>query len=332
MSLTDQPTTKGIIFGLSRDAVAGGIAGGAARLLTSPFDVLKIRFQLQSHETPKYKSMFHALNTIIKEEGVFALWKGNLSATYLYVAYAMVQFSMYNFFKTYLLVVNDPFKKNGESNELNCSDAANSSSWKALMLFTAGAGAGITATVSTYPFDIMRTQFAMQGQTKHFNSISSFLTGTYRTQGLRGFFTGMGPAVLGVAPYMGLNFALYESMNRYVESLTHNNNELLLDTDFTSSPTGSPLRQTVVSILQKGASGGVAGGLSKFLVFPLDTLKKRLQAQVLMNTISTSDLHTNAVPPRYSGMAHCVQCIYRNEGLLGFYKVCIISCLKYINR
>ena len=39
------------------------------------------------------------LNMHTQEEGWLALWKGNLSATYLWITYAIVQFSVYGFLK-----------------------------------------------------------------------------------------------------------------------------------------------------------------------------------------------------------------------------------------
>jgi solute carrier family 25 thiamine pyrophosphate transporter 19 len=66
-----------------------------------------------------------------------------------------------------------------------------------LLLFLAGAGAGITATIATYPFDIMRTQFAIQGKEKLHKTMYSFIDYTLRTKGPQGFFAGVTPAVIG---------------------------------------------------------------------------------------------------------------------------------------
>jgi len=40
--------------------------------------------------------------------------------------------------------------------------------------------------VVTYPFDIMRTQFALQGKNVVFKSMASFIAHTYRTTGVKG--------------------------------------------------------------------------------------------------------------------------------------------------
>lgn len=91
------------------DVMAGAFAGASARLITAPFDVLKIRFQLQFAEKVKYTSLSQAFQTVIREEGIFGLWKGNVAATYLWISYAMVQFGVYGFLKKSLETIPDPF-------------------------------------------------------------------------------------------------------------------------------------------------------------------------------------------------------------------------------
>lgn len=156
------------------DIIAGAFAGAVARLLTAPFDVLKIRYQLQSNVNKKYTSIWQSLQSIVKEEGILSLWKGNISATYLWISYSMIQFSCYGFLKSYGNSLPDPFagtQKEFVANSSNGSSAkqdrkgsipATSTFWKTFVLFAAGAGAGMVATATTYPFDIIRTQFALQ--------------------------------------------------------------------------------------------------------------------------------------------------------------------------
>ncbi len=92
-----------IIYRMKDEIIAGSFAGAVARLFTAPFDVIKIRKQLEfnpillkSGQRPK---VFQGLAEIIKQEGVLSLWKGNLSATYLWVTYGMFQFTSYSALK-----------------------------------------------------------------------------------------------------------------------------------------------------------------------------------------------------------------------------------------
>ena len=57
--------------GIATSALLGGLT---TRFLTAPLDVLKIRFQVQNDGT--YKTIIQATRRIIRDESVFAFWKG----------------------------------------------------------------------------------------------------------------------------------------------------------------------------------------------------------------------------------------------------------------
>lgn len=65
---------------VSKGALAGVVSGVCVRLVTSPLDVLKIRFQLQLEEIhrgsphSKYHSIIQAGRKISGEEGIRAFW------------------------------------------------------------------------------------------------------------------------------------------------------------------------------------------------------------------------------------------------------------------
>eukprot|EP01038_Epipyxis_sp_PR26KG_P005925 gene5925-8172_t len=340
-------TTRSPRSRISHDIVAGAFSGLVARFFTAPFDLIKIRFQLQTQQNMKYTSMSQAFATMVKEEGLFSLWKGNLSATILWISYAMVQFSVYGVLKTIgeksLLGIdrilnnninnnpNDSKNIQTKANNINSNHNANNKLepnllsnnkiLKAFVLFLAGAGAGIASTIATYPFDIMRTQFALQGQQKVYSSMQSFLSQTLQTKGIQGFYAGLTPAVIGIAPYMGLNFALYETFK------TLSTIPLLKSDNIQSSNVNSTETKQPLSLLSKGLCGGLAGGTSKFIVYPLDTIKKRLQSQMLINTMSSPSIGTVV---KYKGVTDCMRTIYINEGIKGFYRGIIPTTVKSV--
>ncbi len=211
--------------GAQHDMIAGAFAGFIGRMVSAPFDVLKIRFQLQSAMHPKYSSMWQAMSTVAKEEGTKSLWKGNLSAIYLWVTYGMVQFSLYGalsrFFES---IVHENIYSRSQISK-HSGDLIHAKThpnkWQPLITFAAGAIAGMSATFTTYPLDLMRTQFAIQGRHKTFPSMQAFMVHTYQRKGLRAFYSGMIPALVGIGPYMGLNFAIYESLQSVIHKIDH---------------------------------------------------------------------------------------------------------------
>jgi hypothetical protein len=86
------------------DVAAGAAAGAGARLLTAPLDLIKIRRQvLHTSSTSVPVSMLETAKNVVQNEGgIRALFRGNVAATYLWVGYAIVQFSLYGRMNDYL--------------------------------------------------------------------------------------------------------------------------------------------------------------------------------------------------------------------------------------
>lgn len=125
----------------SYDIIAGAMAGTVARMLTAPLDVLKIRAQLHFGEAAP--SAITTVRSIIKEEGVFALWKGNVAATYLWISYGMAQFFLYGTFKAWGEKSLHTLNKSQDSSKKTAV-------LKNLTLFLAGAAAGMVSTLTLY--------------------------------------------------------------------------------------------------------------------------------------------------------------------------------------
>lgn len=296
---------------------AGAYAGVLSRVVSAPLDLLKIRFQLQTgaRADVKYKSLWQAATTIVKEEGLTSLWKGNVSATYLWVTYSMVQFGTYGVLEEWskewelklaATFSNDgggPFVSEGGQSNLSKDKIHANRFLHTLVLFLCGAGAAFVSTSATYPFDLMRTQFSLQGTTKLYSSVPAFITSTFKKQGLTGFYAGLGPSLVGVAPYIGLNFALYDLAKGWIQ---------------TDGGGKIQSQRPWLDMIKKSAAGGFAGTASKLIVYPLDTVKRRMQAGVLRSTLEVAE----GAPAmrRYRNMVDCVATILKDEGFQGLYR------------
>ena len=163
-----------------------------------------------------------------------------------------------------------------------------------------GATSGTVATTLTYPLDLLRTRFAAQGTDRVYSSLLVSVRDIAANEGSRGFFQGLGAAVGQIVPYMGLFFAFYETLR--------------LPLDHLSLPFGSG----------DVAAGIAASVAAKTVVFPLDTVRKRLQVQ---GPTRGRYVHRN-IPVYSGGVRKTLKTILRKEGIRGLYRGLSVSLLK----
>lgn len=337
------------------DFVGGGVSGLGARCVTAPLDLLKIRRQLQPSDAtvPSSRGLTGELNIFQnlykiaeREGGIRALFRGNIAASYLWMGYSVSQFWVYGYASEYL---HDRYS--------NKDPTIDNKHLATAISFTSGAFAGLCATAVTYPFDLCRTIFAARGlypvaasnvtwseyttslaavnrgqmQRRPPKSLSEFARRMYQQRGFSGFFAGSTPGFLQIIPYMGLNFALH---------------------DLFVAKSGS------IDSKVSGIAGMIAGVISKFLVYPLDTVKKRLQAQAFWEK-GSDKVNTNRITSYnsaflqddrlmkkvveavnsgvgkrkseelvYDGMLDCFRQIAKRESISAFYKGLVPSLLK----
>ncbi|KAI9486087.1 MAG: mitochondrial carrier domain-containing protein [Benjaminiella poitrasii] len=322
MSTTTTTTTSHVTstkLNANETALCGGFAGLTTRLAISPLDVIKIRLQVQSEPSSlkhifknsnkpnvKYSGINQAFKTIIKEEGVRGLFKGNVAAEWLYVTYGASQFYAYYYLDSFLKKVSQTNKYLRPTTTLTLNIAQQKELSPTIKPFISGMLAGSFATATTYPFDLLRTRFAMQGMNKVYNSIPHAVSDIYEREGIRGFYRGLSSSMTQIMPYMGLMFFSYESLRTILQRLQEA--RILSDNH----------KRTDDMIC-----GSLAGIVSKTGVFPLDVVRKRLQVQGphLTEYVVTSI-------PTYSTVWGCLKTIISREGLMGLYKGIVPGLLK----
>ncbi|KUF75673.1 Mitochondrial Carrier (MC) Family [Phytophthora nicotianae] len=285
-------------------ALAGAVSGGMTRLVAAPLDLLKIRFQVQPAPITsglieaKYVGLLQAVRSIYAEEGLRSFWRGNLAASGLWVGYSALQFASYR-------ELTRCWERSGNNTDLNVPAS--------VIAAVNGAAAGVTATVVTYPLDLFRTAFASQGMPKRFPTMRSLVLHTWTTQGIRGFYSGLGATVFQIAPYMGLSFSIYSALSDLSEK--HRNKQ---------EDREANAWMPVTTALSYVGSGTVAGLVSKLAVYPLDTVKKRMQMRHVPRCA------TYGVIPMYSSSWSCFFDVLRREGVCGLYKGTVPSLLKSV--
>ena len=292
----------------SGEALAGAFSGGFSRMIIAPLDVLKIRFQLQvepvtssadvyikSSRRPHYTSVLQAVSSLIREEGIRTLWRGNFPAMVLWVSYMSVSFPVYRIAHSF---VSGGKKSSSETKK------PSPSLFPALF---AGAVSGGVATFVTYPSDWLRTRIASQGVPPQHPTMGAMISYVYKTEGVAGFFRGLSPTMMQIAPSLAVTFCTYEQSKEFWDKqIAQFMNE----------------GGAQISHLRNLLCGAFAGTLGKLFVYPLDTVKKRLQVQGMKRSETYGEMRT------YTGTFNALSSIAIEEGIMGLYKGLSPSLLK----
>ena len=251
--------------------MAGAFAGMLSRVAVAPLDVIKIRMQVQVEPVGprrgalgagKYRGIAQCARTILKEEGARGLWAGTVPALFLWVPYTAVQFAALGEFKRVA-------RENGGDPE------------KPPLAFAGGAVAGATATVVTYPFDVMRTVLAAQGSPRVYESLPAAAAGILKSRGPAGLYAGVGVTLLEIVPASAIQFGVYA---------------LLRDIARAEDPRSRDSTPRAVSPLANAACGFGAGSVARVIIHPLDV--------------------EEAVPSRRVGAQSAVRRARRGRGVL----------------
>lgn len=246
-----------------------GSAGGVMEALClQPMDVIKTRLQLD--RTGKYKGIVHCGQTIVKEEGTLALWKGLTPfATHLTLKYALRMFS------------NSVYQ-----NMLRDKDGKLSSAGR----MGAGFMAGITeALVIVTPFEVVKIRLQQQkGLSKEamkYKGPVHCATTTLREEGIRGLWSGATPTIM----RNGTNQMCLFWAKSNMDALLWDKHE------------GDGKQLTPG---QSMASGGLAAVLGPLATGPFDVVKTRLMAQSKQGVIKYKGFFDALVKiPREEGLA-----------------------------
>lgn len=295
------------------DALAGAISGGICRTVTSPLDVIKIRFQVQLEPTSqwallqrelyrpsKYTSILQATKDIFREEGLPGFWRGNVPALLMYMPYSAIQFTILHKLKTFAA---------------GSSKTENHLQLSPYLSYVSGALAGCAATVGSYPFDLLRTILASQGEPKVYSTMRAAFFDIINTRGIRGLYAGLSPTLVEIIPYAGLQFGTYDTFKRWMMTW----NRFRFSDLSSNKPDDSP------SSFQLFFCGLAAGTCAKAVCHPLDVVKKRFQIEGLQRHPKYGarvDSHG------YKNMYHALQQILRTEGWAGLYKGIFPSLVK----
>mmetsp|Transcript_18815 Transcript_18815/g.33954 ORF Transcript_18815/g.33954 Transcript_18815/m.33954 type:complete len:317 (+) Transcript_18815:567-1517(+) len=276
-----------VYFNMSSDFLlnflAGGVSGAVAKTCTAPIERVKLLIQTQdanpkiiSGEVPRYTGIVNCFTRVAAEQGVSAFWRGNLTNIIRYFPTQAFNFA----FKDSIKLMFPKADKNTEFG-------------KFFMINMASGGlAGAGSLMIVYPLDYARTRLASDvgAGKQQFNGLVDCLVKTVKSSGVSGLYNGVGVSVVGIIPYRGVYFGLFDTLSGYNPYQKNENGFLRAASKFVCAQTSA-----------------IAAGYASY---PFDTVRRRLQMQ--------------SEKPKeewvYAGTVDCFQKIIKNEGVSAMFK------------
>ncbi len=269
--------------GFVRDFMAGGISAAVAKTTTAPIERVKLIMQTQdanayvkSGKVLRYTGIMDCFTRILKEQGFKAFWNGNLTNVLRYFPTQAFNFA----FKDSIKSVFPKYDSKTQFGQF------------VLVNVASGGLAGAGSLCIVYPLDYARTRLASDvgREQRSFNGLLDCLKKTSKgPRGVLALYNGFGVSVLGIIPYRGVYFGMYDSaasLNPYKD-----------DSSF-------------VGLASKFAVAQITAITAGYVSYPLDTVRRRLQMQSELPRAEWT----------YSGTVDCFRSILRKEGITSFWK------------
>lgn len=264
------------------DFCLGGVSGSIAKTCTAPIERVKLLIQTQdanpkiiSGEIARYTGIGDCFMRVYQEQGLAAFWRGNFTNILRYFPTQAFNFAFKDTIKA-LFPKADPKTEFGKFFLINMAS---------------GGMAGAGSLLIVYPLDYARTRLASDvGKERVFNGLGDCLIKTARGPGgVMGLYNGFGVSVIGIIPYRGVYFGLYDSLkelNPYKKDLG------------------------LVGIASKFCVAQVTAIAAGYASYPFDTVRRRLQMQS----------EKPAEEWVYKGTADCFSKIMKEEGVQALFK------------
>ncbi|KAI9509192.1 mitochondrial NAD transporter [Russula earlei] len=197
-----QPTTRE--HGWSLHILSAMAAGATSTICTNPLWVIKTRFMTQSRDETRFRHTLDAAITIYRSEGIRAFYRGLLPAL-LGIAHVAVQFPLYEQLKIVA-------QRHSPDRPLS-----------ALSILFCSAVAKMTASVATYPHEVVRTRLQTRRQLLLPSGAPRKRSGVIRTtrkiihfEGWRGLYKGLSVNLIRTVPNSAVTMLTYELLMRHL--------------------------------------------------------------------------------------------------------------------
>ncbi|GAB7337404.1 hypothetical protein MBLNU457_g2747t2 [Dothideomycetes sp. NU457] len=197
-NMTAQPLSYGQYF------MAGAFAGLSNTVLSSPIEHIRIRLQTQPHGADRlYSGPIDCVRKLTAHQGLLGGVYRGTSVTFMREAMAYG-----SWFMSFEYMMNADAKRNN-------IDRKSIPTWKIAFY---GGLAGEVLWLASYPFDVVKSKMQSDGfgDKMRYKSMRDTFAQTYRGEGLRGFWKGIGPTLLRAAPVSAGTFATVELVMKLI--------------------------------------------------------------------------------------------------------------------
>jgi len=230
------------------DFLMGGVSAAVSKTAAAPIERVKLLIQNQDEMlktgrlAEPYKGIADCFMKVTKEEGVVALWRGNMANVIRYFPTQALNFAF-----------KDQFKRMfGFSKERD-------GYWKWFGgNLASGGAAGACSLFFVYSLDYARTRLAndnksaKKGGSRQFNGLIDVYRKTLATDGIQGLYRGFNISCVGIVVYRGLYFGLYDSLKPLLPA---------------------NMKDSFVASFFLGWAITIGAGLASY---PLDTVRRRM--------------------------------------------------------
>jgi solute carrier family 25 (mitochondrial adenine nucleotide translocator), member 4/5/6/31 len=265
------------------DFAAGGVSGAIAKTATAPIERVKLIIQTQDANplikdgtVKRYTGIVDCFTRVHKEQGMAAFWRGNFTNVIRYFPTQAFNFAFKDTFKNL-------FPRYNPKEQFF---------WFFMANMASGGLAGAGSLCIVYPLDYARTRLASDvgGTQKSFNGLADCLVKTAKgPSGVLGLYNGFGVSVMGIIPYRGVYFGMFDSISGI-----------------------NPFRKekNLLGLASKFAIAQVTAITAGYASYPFDTIRRRLQ----MQSEKPKDQWI------YKGTADCLAKIVKEEGTSALFK------------
>merc|ERR1719188_2883012 len=209
---------------------------------------------------------------VSKEQGIAAFWRGNFTNIIRYFPTQAFNFG-----------IKAMFPKANKKTEFG----------KFFVINVASGGlAGAGSLLIVYPLDYARTRLASDvgGKERQFNGLVDCLKKTVQAGGFFSLYNGIGVSIMGIIPYRGAYFGLFDTLSGYNPYQKSDNSLMRATSKFVCAQTSA-----------------ISAG---YVSYPFDTVRRRLQMQ-------SEKPESEWV---YKGTADCFSKIVKEEGTAALFK------------